>query len=595
MRLCAASFLVACVASLYACHDSTGPGSIPTSLELVTAPPANAAAGVALPSSPSFVVKDQNGNVMGGVTVTVVVSLGSGTLSNAPSVSASGPTSVGQWTLGTTLGTNSLTITVANLSPLTVSVTSVPGPVAKIVATSPTDIAGTVGQAVSQPPSVLVTDAFDHPVSGAVIAVGVTGGGSASSPTLTSDAAGNAAISGWTLGTVKGRNTLTLSAGTAAAVFTATAAPGPLQRIAIASGNAQSALAGTPISLPIRLSPEDQYGNRLDGQAATFSIGTGGGSVTPPTAQAASDGLITAPAWTLGKSAVPQQLIATIGGQTGRIDATVLTSYVIDIRFWGAAMTPEQQALFTDAAARIRGIVVGALPPDDATGADPAKDCGVTGVPPLSEIIPGVVIYASIQNMDGKGGILARAGPCYTRSSTDLRTSIGVMEFDAADIGSLASSGSLVDVITHEMLHVVGVGSFWRDKGLLRNYNTATVEYIGASGIQGCRETGGTTSCASAVPVENTGSSATANGHWRESVFGSELMTGYIDSGPMPLSVMTVKSIEDLGYTVNPPGADPYNIYIGSLRQGAAASLLTPTGVAWEVGLPFGPFVLPRR
>jgi leishmanolysin len=333
----------------------------------------------------------------------------------------------------------------------------------------------------------------------------------------------------------------------------------------------------------------------LDGQAATFSIGTGGGFITSTTAQAAPDGLITAPAWTLGKSAVPQQLIATVGGQTAGIDATVLTNYVIDIRFWGAAMTPEQQALFTDAAARIRGIAVGALPPDDATGADPATACGVTGVAPLNEIIPGVIIYASIQDIDGKGGTLASAGPCYVRSSTDLRTSIGVMEFDAADIGSLASSGRLVDVITHEMLHVVGVGSQWNRKGLLRNYNTPTVEYIGASGIQGCLQTGGTTSCASAVPVENTGGPGTANGHWRETVFGNELMTGYINTGVMPLSVLTVRSLEDIGYTVNPAGADAYNIYAGSLTQGAAASLLTPLGVAWERGLPVGPFVLSGR
>jgi hypothetical protein len=441
---------------------------------------------------------------------------------------------------------------------------------------------------------VLVTDAFDNPAPGAVIAIGVTGGGSISSPTLTSDGAGNAAITGWTLGTVKGPNTLTLSVGSASVVFTAIAAAGPLQTLAIASGNAQSALAGTSLSLPIRLSPTDQYGNRLDGQAATFSIGTGGGSIASTTAQAGPDGLITAPAWTLGKSAVPQQLIATVGGQTATVDATVFTNYVIDIRFWGPAMTPDQQALFTAAATRIRGIVVGAVPPEDATGVDPAN-CGVTGVPVLNETIPGVVIYASIQNIDGKGGILAHAGPCYTRSSSDLRTVIGEMEFDAADFGSLASGGSLVDVITHEMLHVVGVGSEWNQKGLLRNYNTLTVEYTGAGGIQGCFQTGGTTSCASAVPVENTGGAGTANSHWRESVFENELMTGYINTGPMPLSVITVRSIEDIGYTVNPAGADPYNIYIGSLRQGAAPVLLSPVGVQWETGPTVGPFVLPRH
>jgi hypothetical protein len=305
--------------------------------------------------------------------------------------------------------------------------------------------------------------------------------------------------------------------------------------------------------------------------------------------------LITAPVWNLGKSAVPQRLIAAVGDRTVTVNATVLTHYVIDVRFWGSPMTPEQQALFTTASARIRGIVVGAVPPDVAANADVANDCGVDGVPPLNETILGVLIYASIQDIDGKNGILARAGPCYVRSASDLRTVVGVMEFDAADISSLAAGGSLVDVITHEMLHVVGVGVFWDDKGLLRNFNTPTVEYVGAGGLLGCRQTGGTTSCASAVPVENTGGSGTANSHWRESVFASELMTGYINAGPMPLSVITVRSIEDLGYTVNPPGADAYFIAAGSLRQGGEAALTTPVGVAWERGLGTGPFVLPRH
>jgi hypothetical protein len=593
MRLRYSLLFLSCVLTLHACHDSSAP-PVPTSVELVTPPPTSGPAGAALATSPTFVVKDQNGHVMSGVTVTVVVSQGGGSLINAPTTSGRGPTSIGQWTLGSTIGTNSLTITVASIAPLTLIVTSLPGPPTKIVAKSATNLSDTVGQAASPLPSVLITDPFDNPVPGAVISVGVTGGGSISPATLTTDGAGNVTLTAWTLGTVKGTNTLTLSIGSASVVFTDLAAPGPLQTLAIASGDAQIALAGTSPSSPIRLSPTDQYGNRLDNQTAAFSIGAGGGEISLTTAQSATDGLITAPTWVLGKSAVPQQLIATVGTKSVTVNATVQTSYIIDVRFWGPAMTPEQQTAFTSAANRIRGIVVGALPPDVATDAD-LTPCGVTGAPPLNETIPGVIIYASIQNIDGKGGTLAHAGPCYYRSSTDLRTSIGSMEFDAADIGSLTSSGSLVDVITHEMLHVVGVGVVWNPEGLLRNYDTPTVEYTGAGGIQGCRETGGTTSCASAVPVENTGGSGTANSHWRESVFGNELMTGYINAGALPLSVITARSLGDLGYTVNPAGADPYSIYIGSLREGAAPSLLTPTGVVWERGLPVGPFVLPRR
>jgi hypothetical protein len=430
---------------------------------------------------------------MAGVPVTVVISAGGGTLANAPVLTSSGPTSVGQWTMGNTVAVNSLTISAAGVAPLVVTVTSLAG---------------------------------------------------------------------------------------------------PLSGLSVMSGDAQVALAGRQLATPIAVAAVDQFGNRIGNQTVMFSIGAGGGSVALGSATSGADGLVTAPAWTLGKSAVPQQLIATIGPVSVTLTAAVQTSYVIDVRFWGSVMTSEQQALFTEAAARIRGAVVGGLPMYNANGADPSL-CGVAGVPPLSENIPGVIIYASIQNIDGKGQVLARAGPCYIRSSTDVRTAIGVMEFDAADIGSLGDR--LVDVIVHEMLHVVGVGSLWAEKGLVQNAGTPTVAYTGASGVQGCRETGGSATCAFTVPIENTGGAGTAGGHWRESTFADELMTGFINAGANPLSVMTVRSIEDLGYSTNASSADPYLIATGSLRQDGSAALATPEGVEWERGLSRRPIPLPVR
>ena len=64
---------------------------------------------------------------------------------------------------------------------------------------------------------------------------------------------------------------------------------------------------------------------------------------------------------------------------------------------------------------------------------------------------------------------------------------------------------------------------------------------------------------ATSVPVENTGGSGTADAHWRESVFGNELMTGWLNSGiTNPLSRITVASMADLGYQVNMNAADSY-------------------------------------
>jgi hypothetical protein len=59
--------------------------------------------------------------------------------------------------------------------------------------------------------------------------------------------------------------------------------------------------------------------------------------------------------------------------------------------------------------------------------------------------------------------------------------------------------------------------------------------------------------------VEETGGSGTANAHWRESVFDTELMTGFLEeSGELPLSRITVASLEDIGFSVNMFAADPY-------------------------------------
>ena len=62
---------------------------------------------------------------------------------------------------------------------------------------------------------------------------------------------------------------------------------------------------------------------------------------------------------------------------------------------------------------------------------------------------------------------------------------------------------------------------------------------------------GGGSYAGTPVPVENLGGPGTADGHWRESIMGGELMTGYISFIGNPLSTITVGSLSDLGYTVS--------------------------------------------
>lgn len=237
--------------------------------------------------------------------------------------------------------------------------------------------------------------------------------------------------------------------------------------------------------------------------------------------------------------------------------------YDIEVRFFGSPMSAAQQALFINARDRLLQIVKGDLV---AAGAKPVNlnQCpNVNQSIPINEVVDDVIIYASIRSIDGSGNILASAGPCFTRPvGTRDMTAIGVMSFDSADLDKLAEGGNLQDVITHEMLHVLGVGTLWADSShnLIADTGTATPRYVGAQARAGCVSVGGSNVCAEHVPVEGTPSPAgTRDAHWRESTFDKEMMTGFLDAST-PISAITVGALKDLGFTVDDSKADAYTV-----------------------------------
>ena len=570
------TLVVALVVVAAACADSTPPVK-PASVKLIAGDAQVGTAGEPLPAMPTFAVYDANGNALGGVKFTVSVTTGGGTLTNVPARTSSGPTAVGLWKLGPHAGPNELTVAVGGLPPIHILATAGAGAAARIVSTSPTPFNARVAD-----PAPLVTarvvDAFDNPVAGAVVSVTLSGGGNASR-SLTSDANGNVTVSDWTLSQVAGQNVLTLAAGTANLAIVANLSPGDPTQLLLVDGDRQNALAGTVLG-PIHLRIADRYGNGVPNQVASAAVTGGGGVLAAPAATSAADGLVTLPAWTLGRTALPQTVHVTFGSAAPiDLSANVQSDYDIDVRFFGPAMTPEQQALFTNAAARIRAIVVGDVPDMPLVNVDVSSECGVAGLPTLNETVDDLVIYASVQPIDGAGKILAEAGPCTFRPEAQGGlTAIGLMVFDSSDVANMTAQGILQDVITHEMLHVVGIGTLWSPKHLLTGEGTSAVAYTGAQGIAGCVNDGGVSTCAQSVPVENNGIPGTTDSHWRESTFGSELMTGYVNYGPMPLSAITVGSLADMGYTVNPFAADPYQVPTSTASQDHIPT--APTG--WE-------------
>ena len=75
-----------------------------------------------------------------------------------------------------------------------------------------------------------------------------------------------------------------------------------------------------------------------------------------------------------------------------------------------------------------------------------------------------------------------------------------------------------------------------------------------------------------AVPIEMDFGPGTRFSHWRESVFGNELMTGFAD--PVnPLSAVSVAAMRDLGYLADDVPADQFTLEaaVAGLSRGASA------------------------
>lgn len=558
-----------------ACRDATAPVR-PASIKLVGGDAQDGAAGEALPTQPTFEVYDAGGVPLGGLKFTVAVSQGDGRLASVPARTSAGPTRIGIWTLGPHVGANVLTITVGDLPPLVVNATAHAGAAKRIVPSGATTFDARVGEPAPNI-SARVLDAFDNPVAGASVNLALAGGGTAS-PTVTSDRDGNVAVTDWILSQTAGRNVLTLTIGGATLTVVGNLAPGDPARFVAIDGDKQLLFAGTAVE-PIHLRVADRFGNGVANQPVSLIVSSGGGSLAAPSATSAAEGVVTLPTWTLGRTTLPQSVRATVGGLALDVAASVKSDYNIDVRFFGPEMSDEQRALFTNAAARISAIVVGDVPDAPLTGTDASAECGIPGLPTLNETIDDLVIYASVQDIDGSGKILAEAGPCLFRPDAQGNlTAIGVMLFDAADLADMMTRGTLQDVITHEMLHVVGIGTLWSKRNLVVAEGTASVAYTGAQGRTGCVDDGGATVCASTVPVENNGVAGTADAHWREYTFGAELMTGYVNYGSMPLSAITVGSLADIGYAVNPFGADPYQVPV----PGAARDVVPAPATGWE-------------
>lgn len=219
-----------------------------------------------------------------------------------------------------------------------------------------------------------------------------------------------------------------------------------------------------------------------------------------------------------------------------------------------SGLSASQNAIFEQAAVRWEQVITGDLPDATYNGAT----------------VDDILIDASGVAIDGRGGVLGQAGPDRVRSGSTLPFH-GTMQFDTADLAALEADGSLYAVILHEMGHVLGIGTIWESLALLSGAGGPSPSFVGAQATAAYNSIFSTN--ATGVPVEgNAAGPGTADGHWRESILGNELMTGYLSGAANPLSRITVGSLADVGYTVNFAAADAYSRPGGSSLRSASGS-----------------------
>ena len=444
-----------------------------------------------------------------------------------------------------------------------VTVTQTPAAMLKISGDSQV---GFAGEKLPSPLIVEVRDAAGNAVPGvSVVFENVQGGGRPDPIGVRTSGDGRASSELWSgpvAGTPQGVSAR-IAATTISVSFTATTTAGPPATISMAAGNNQHVRAGEPVLVRPAVVLRDRFDNPVAGIPVEFEIVSGGGSVTGSSAVTDGSGRAEVGGWRLGPSN-PNQLRATAAGAGINWNpvtftaSTAATPYNIEVRFL-SAVSPAQAEAFARAEQKWESIIVGDVD-DEIMNEGPASCRGDT--PAIKERVDDVLIFATFEPIDGPGRIVGSAGPCWIRDVGFLPL-VGVMVFDIQDIDLIERDGLLEVLILHEMGHVLGFGPTWRHLGLLADpvaSGGSDPHFTGRSAIAAFNAAGGSGYAGAKVPVENRFGPATFDNHWRESVFGNELMTGFIDDGANPLSATTVASFADLGYAVDLSGADEYTL-----------------------------------
>lgn len=200
----------------------------------------------------------------------------------------------------------------------------------------------------------------------------------------------------------------------------------------------------------------------------------------------------------------------------------------------------------------------------------------------LRRRITSLELIATVQSIDGAGGVLGAAGPDATVSffvqgqrpwEVAVRSS---MFFDIDDFADLEADGILEDVIIHEMGHALGFGSLWQqnEQILPTPEDPEVIQYFGRYGIQGYAQDRNNPTV-TFVPIQQPSEfvgPGTALAHWDDAppffnqvaaaIPKKEILTGFLCDAdpnggpglicaPKFLSRASLGAMADLGFAVN--------------------------------------------
>ncbi len=268
------------------------------------------------------------------------------------------------------------------------------------------------------------------------------------------------------------------------------------------------------------------------------------------------------------------------------------TSFDIDLVYASATKpSASDQAIIRAAADKWESVITKGLPAQFIWNSD---QCQNGDHHEFGTFQDDLVIEILVEAIDGFGGVGALAGTCVNRWGGGLPAASEII-LDSTDINWWSSS-VLRLVALHEMGHALGFGTVSRWDDLLvnsaRDYQLDNPDsttlpdayFSGTAAVSAFNEiassyTGGK------VPVENDtqtysnslvggsmrsasspegrffGRSANAalDGHWRESVFDTEVMATRV-AGSDKLSKVTIAALADLGYSVDYTEAESYSL-----------------------------------